>query len=67
MSKQLTTKQVAEILGCHEARIRRAVDRLPGVERFAGKRVIPREMLPVILDMLHHRPVAQRKGFAAHQ
>jgi hypothetical protein len=48
----LTTRQVGEILGKPEWRIRRVVDAMAGIGRFGGKRLIPRELLPKILSAL---------------
>jgi hypothetical protein len=48
----LTTRQVAEILGQPDWRIRRIVDRLNGIGRIGGRRIIPREKLAEILDAI---------------
>jgi len=52
-----TTKQVAELLGTDEWRVRRLYEtgRLPEPTRFAGRRVIPRKDIPVITDALRER------------
>ncbi len=57
MPKIYTTREMAELLGTVEWRIRRLFEdgTLPEPSRFAGKRVIPREMIPEILDRLRHR------------
>ncbi len=51
-SNSLTTRQVGEIFGQPEWRIRRIVDSLPNIPRFGGKRVIPRDRLPEIAASL---------------
>jgi len=55
MSDSFTTRQVSELLGQPEWRIRRAVDSMNGIGRFGGKRVIPSTALPKIIDILRGR------------
>ena len=57
MSTILTTREVAELLGTDEWRVRRLFEdrQLSEPERFAGKRVIPRERIPEVLDGLRAR------------
>lgn len=52
-----TTREVAELLGTAEWKIRRLFEdgTLPEPGRFAGKRVITRDQLPTILDALRSR------------
>lgn len=52
-----TTREVAEILGTVEWRVRRLFEdgTLPEPARFAGKRAISRDQLPRILDALRDR------------
>lgn len=52
-----TTHDVAELLGTHTWRVRRLFEdgTLPEPDRFAGKRAIPREMIPSIVDALRDR------------
>lgn len=52
MSDILTTRQVGEMLGQPQWRIRRIVDRLDGIEKFGGKRAIPRSKLPAIIKAI---------------
>ena len=53
----LTTREVAELLGTDEWRVRRLFEdkQLPEPPRFAGKRAIPRERIPEVLDGLRAR------------
>ena len=57
MPSILTTREVAELLGSDEWRVRRVFEdkQLSEPERFAGKRVIPRERIPEVLDGLRAR------------
>ena len=57
MPSIFSTREVAEILGTDEWRVRRLYEdgTLPEPDRFAGKRAIPRESLPTILDKLRDR------------
>jgi hypothetical protein len=48
MDDFLTTRQVGEIYGHPEWRIRKIVDRIGSFPRFGGKRQIPRHRLPEI-------------------
>ncbi len=48
----LTTREVGEIFGQPEWRIRRIADSLPNIPRFGGKRVIPRNRLAEIAAAL---------------
>ena len=52
-----TTRQIADLFGTDEWRVRRLFEdgTLPEPDRFAGKRAIPREMLPAIVDALRDR------------
>ena len=52
----LTTRQAAELLNASEWQVRRAVDALPiAVDRFGGKRAIPRDALPDLAEAIHQR------------
>lgn len=57
MPERFTTKEVADLLGAQTWRVRRLFEAgvLPEPPRFAGKRAIPREMLPAIMDGLRAR------------
>ena len=52
-----TTRGLADILGTEEWRVRRVFEdgTLPEPDRFAGKRAIPGEMIPAIVDALRER------------
>ncbi len=52
-----TTREMADLLGTDEWRIRRLFEdgALPEPSRFAGKRAIPRELIPRIVDHLRQR------------
>ena len=52
MPHQFTTCGAAELFGIVEWRVRRLFElgMIPEPPRFAGKRAIPREMLPQIID-----------------
>ncbi len=53
----LTTREVAEFLGVETWRIQRIFEHgdVPEPQRFAGKRAIPRSLLPAIVDALRAR------------
>ena len=51
-SDHLTTRQVGDLFGHPEWRIRRISDKLVGIPRFGGKRAIPRSRLPEIAKLL---------------
>ena len=52
----LTTSEVAKEFSAHDSMIRRVVDaEFPDLERFGGRRAIPRELLPAIADALRAR------------
>jgi hypothetical protein len=57
MSNIFSTREVAELLGTDTWRVRRLFEdgNLPEPPRFCGKRAIPRETLPAILDQLRNR------------
>jgi len=57
MSQLFTTREIAEILGSREWRVRRLFEdgTLPDPPRFAGKRVIAGERIPLIVDALRLR------------
>ena len=55
MSHDLTTGQVASMLSQPTWRICRVVDAIGGATRFAGKRCIPRTLLPNIIQELDRR------------
>lgn len=57
MPTQFTTREVGELLGVEEWRVRRLFEdgTLPEPPRFAGKRIIFRDRLPEILDSLRAR------------
>ena len=57
MKNQYTTRELGDILGVEEWRIRRLFESstLPEPPRFAGKRVISREQIPAIVDALRDR------------
>lgn len=52
-----TTREIGELLGVAEWRVRRLYEsgRLPEPDRFGGKRAIPRESIPAIVDALRER------------
>lgn len=54
MPRVLTTKQVADLLGVACWRVQRVFENgdVAEPDRFAGKRAIPRELLPQIVDAL---------------
>lgn len=57
MSTIYSTREVADFLGTHEWRVRRLFEdgTLPEPERFAGKRAIPADLVPTIVDRLRAR------------
>jgi len=57
MSNFFSTREVAEILGTDTWRVRRLFEdgTLPEPGRFAGKRAIPSQLLPVIIDAMRRR------------
>ena len=57
MPNFFTTRELADILGTDTWRIRRLFEdsTLPEPSRFAGKRAIPREALPAIVEALQAR------------
>lgn len=57
MPTAFTTRETGELLGVDEWRVRRLFEdgTLPEPDRFAGKRVIPRERLAEIMDALRSR------------
>lgn len=63
-----TTREVAELCGVAEWQVRRLFELgiLPDPPRFAGKRAIPPDMLPTILDALRARGyIGQPTGVTA--
>jgi len=52
-----TTRGIADIVGSRTWRVRRLFEdgTLTEPERFAGKRAIPRELIPAIIDALRTR------------
>jgi hypothetical protein len=57
MTAAYTTRQVAEFVGTDVWRIRRLFEdgTLPEPQKFGGKRVIPAELVPTIVDALRSR------------
>ena len=57
MPQFFTTHELAELLGSETWRVRRLFEdgTLPEPGRFAGKRAIPRESIPQIVDALRNR------------
>jgi predicted site-specific integrase-resolvase len=57
MPTVLSTRDVADLLGVETWRVRRLFEdgTLPEPGRFVGKRAIPRELLPRIIDALRAR------------
>ena len=57
MSDLLTTRQVADMLGIAEWRVRRLFESgsLPEPQKFGGKRMILRALIPAIVDALRSR------------
>lgn len=52
-----STSEIAELYGVKTWQVRRLFEssRLPEPMRFAGKRAIPRDMLPAIVDALREK------------
>lgn len=66
----LSTRDAADLLGVNRWRIARLFEdgSLPEPSRLAGRRVIPREMLPEIIDSLRARgwmPSSVKRGEVA--
>ena len=57
MSDQLTTRELGDLLGVAEWRVRRLFETgtLPEPPRFGGKRAIKGSMIPQIIDALRAR------------
>lgn len=57
MAKIYSTRQVADFLGTDEWRVRRLFEdgTLSEPHRFAGKRAIPNDLIPDIVDRLRDR------------
>jgi len=57
MPKLFTTREVAELLGTLEWRVRRLFEdgSLPEPDKFGGKRAIPGSLIPQIVDLLRER------------
>ena len=57
MRENFSTREIGDLLDVEAWRVRRLFEAgaLPEPERFAGKRVIPRRMIPTILDALRAR------------
>ena len=57
MPQFFTTREIAELLETHEWRVRRLFEdgTLAEPSRFAGKRAIPRSLLPQIVDAMRSR------------
>ncbi|HRX83238.1 MAG TPA: hypothetical protein P5307_29435 [Pirellulaceae bacterium] len=57
MPRYYTTGELADFIGSEEWRVRRLFEtsRLPEPERFGGKRAIPRELIPEVIDALRER------------
>lgn len=57
MRQNYTTREIADLLGTKTWRVRRLFEsgRLPEPGRFAGKRAIPGELIPSIVDALRER------------
>ena len=66
MKREYSTREVGDILGAAEWRIRRLFESgtLPEPPRFAGKRAIPREMIPEIVDALRARKWLPKREIA---
>ena len=60
MPRFLTTKQVGDLLGQPEWKVRRVVDSLGPIERFGNKRLIPAEMVERVRAEIADRDAAQR-------
>lgn len=63
MRTDFSSNEVGEMLGYPGWRIRRLFERkeLPEPPRFAGRRLIPRSMIPAILDALRRGDRRHRK------
>ena len=57
MPQFFTTREIADLLETQEWRVRRLFEdgTLAEPDRFAGKRAIPRSLLPLIVDRLRDR------------
>jgi hypothetical protein len=57
MPNFLTTREIADMLGVETWRVRRLFETgsLEEPERFAGKRAIPSQLLPLIIDEMRRR------------
>jgi predicted site-specific integrase-resolvase len=57
MPSVFSTREMAELLGTETWRVRRLFEdgTIPEPQRFAGKRAIPRERIPEVLDALRRR------------
>jgi hypothetical protein len=57
MKQFYTTRELADFLGTDEWRVRRLFETnaLPEPQRFAGKRAIPSQLVPSIVDALRVR------------
>ncbi len=53
----VTTREIAEFVGVETWRVQRlfTTGRLPEVRKFAGRRAIPRSMIPAIVSALQDR------------
>lgn len=67
MSSIFTTREIADLLSTDEWRVRRLFEdgTLGDPPRFAGKRVITREMIPAIIDALRDRGWLKKAETAA--
>ena len=68
MRQHFTTAEIAELLGVKTWQIQRLFTQraVPDVSRFAGKRCIPRSMVPVLVDGLRSRGWLPEAANAAH-
>jgi hypothetical protein len=71
MSRIFTTRQIAELLGVELWRVQRIfeVGAVPEPDRFGGKRAVPSELVPQVVDALRDRdwlpePVCEAQGAA---
>ena len=57
MPNHFSTRELADLLGSRTWRVRRLYEdgTLPEPDRFVGKRIIPRESIPEIVDALRSR------------
>lgn len=57
MRRHYTTRELAEFVGTDEWRVRRLFEdgTLPEPERFGGKRAIPSDLVPSVVDALRDR------------